>query len=211
MKTILIVLFGFALSILVEPYLEQSGEVDAVVSQTVHATPDVSKTKDSDTSTNKKQGSQKSRANKKPVEKWAVNHPVGQVAPEHINHALAVYKRMGLSKAGAAYLVGNFAQESPHEFTSPCSHYGDGGAALGFGQWHTARRVDMPCDVTKQLKWAVNVEMPRDAAGNGYASLSDRLRSNDVADIVYGIRQWERYGVEGLRFTYGAQIYNSIK
>lgn len=142
---------------------------------------------------------------------WTVGISLHGVSPESINNALAIYKEMGLSKEGAAYIIGNYIQESPTAFINPCERYGDGGRALGFGQWHPGRRADMPCTVNEQLKWAVSVEMPRDALGNGYRSLSDRLRSNDIGDIVYGIKQWERYGHEGNRFVYGHQIYTAIK
>jgi hypothetical protein len=147
-----------------------------------------------------------------PVDKpWVVTQTVHGVHPDSINNALAVFKGIGLTKEGAAFIVGNYAQESAHAFTDPCVSFGDGGLALGFGQWHPARRVDMPCTVNAQLIWSVDVEMPRDALHNGYVSLSDRLKSNDIADIKNGIKRWERYGYEGNRFLYGQQIYDEIK
>lgn len=160
--------------------------------------------------TNKKQRSVKPRANKKPPS-WSVSRPVGSVEAKHINAALAIYQELGLSKTGAAYIVGNFVQESPRAFVNPCEQYGDGGQALGFGQWHPGRRADMPCGVREQLIWAYKVEMPRDAAGGGYVALSERLRGNDAAYIMQGIQQWERYGHEGARYQYGQQILAEIQ
>lgn len=146
-----------------------------------------------------------------PVPRWIINMPVNGVSPEKINVALSIYQDMGLTKTGAAFIVGNFLHESPTAFTDPCKQYGDGGLALGFGQWHPGRRVDMPCTVVEQLKWAVATEMPRDARNNGYASLDARLRTDDANDIMRGIRQWERYGIEGKRYYYGQIIFDAIK
>ena len=150
-----------------------------------------------------------------PVDKpWTVTTVIQGVAPDTINRALAVYNSQGLSKTGAAYIIGNFMQEKRSAFITldPCGGtLGDGGAAHGFGQWHPARRVDMPCGFDEQLIWAVNVEMPRDAGHNGYANLGDRLKTDNVDDIIYGIKQWERYGHEGSRFQYGAEILANIQ
>lgn len=145
---------------------------------------------------------------------WTVGIAVNGVAPEVINRALAVYKSQGLSKAGASYIIGNFMQEKRSAFVTldPCGGtLGDGGAAHGFGQWHPARRVDMPCGFDEQLIWALTVEMPRDAAGNGYGCLCDALRADDVSEIIYRIQRWERYGHEGSRFQYGAEILANIQ
>lgn len=143
--------------------------------------------------------------------RWTATAPVNGVSVASLNNALAIYRDKGLSKTGAAYLIGNFAQESPSAFVDPCLRYGDGGRALGFGQWWPARRADMPCTVNEQLVWAIDVEMPRDARHNGYASLSDRLRTDNVQDITTGLKQWERYGIEGNRYVYGQQLLNQIK
>ncbi len=145
---------------------------------------------------------------------WEVKTSVAGGHVDKINAAIATYKAQGLTKEGAAYIVGNFLQEKTSAFITgdPCGGLlGDGGLAHGYGQWHPGRRADMPCDSTAQLIWALNVEMPRDAKNNGYGCLCDALRGNDVGLITKRIKQWERYGHEGYRFDYGAQILDQLQ
>jgi len=140
-------------------------------------------------------------------ERYAVSSsPHGAVSVDTINLALGVYQDMGMTKQGAGYLVGNFIAESK---MVPCGLYGDGGLAQGLGQWHPTRRQDMPCDLVEQLKWAVEVEMVRDSGGHKLkAWLFDPSASADT--ISLGLKQWERYGLEGNRRLYGDKIFNQL-
>lgn len=136
---------------------------------------------------------------------WAVAYsPVGNVSVDNINTALAHYQDMGMSRQGAAYLVGNFMGES---HLIPCGNYGDGGLAQGFGQWHPGRRYDMPCDFKEQLTWAVNVEMVRDTP-----ALRDVLFDPNASTytIMASIQSWERWGTLGARWTYAQSIINQL-
>lgn len=137
--------------------------------------------------------------------KWAVTtSPHAKVPVSRINEALAHYQNMGMSKQGAAYLVGNFVGES---YLTDCGQWGDGGRAHGLAQWHPGRRQDMPCGFTTQLTWAVNVEMARHTP-----ELKNCLfnPSCDVATIKSLLYQWERWGVLGGRWQYSAHIYSQI-
>lgn len=136
---------------------------------------------------------------------WAVTYsPVAAVSIDTVNQALAHYQDMGMSRQGAAYLVGNFMSES---HLDPCGTPGDGGQALGLGQWHPGRRTDMPCDYIEQLTWAVNVEMVRDTpALRGV--LFDPNAS--VYTIMASIQSWERWGTLGARWVYAQAIINQI-
>lgn len=136
---------------------------------------------------------------------WAVaSSPTSAVSVDQINTALAHFQDMGMSRQGAAYLVGNFMSESN---LTPCGTPGDGGLALGLGQWHPGRRIDMPCGYTEQLTWAVNVEMVRDTPD---------LRNvlfDPVADsytIMVYLQKWERWGTLGPRWVYAQAIINQI-
>lgn len=145
---------------------------------------------------------------------WAFTSvPRTDVSLEWANAALAFYQQKGLTKTGAAYILGNYMQEMPvaFQYGDPChvSGFGDGGDALGFGQWHPGRRYDMPCGFYEQLDWAL-LEMDRDAAGMGYSSLKDALQTDDIALIKDRIKRWERYGVEGRRFSYGDYLLNHL-
>lgn len=156
----------------------------------------------------------------KPVEPpkpavWAVKSaPNGTL--EGVNKALSLYQDMGLSKQGAAMLVGNFLQEMPQAFRTgdPChtSGTGDGGLALGFGQWHPGRRVDMPCGFTDQLTWAVNTEMVRDNRNGGGHNLGALVRNNAATPLQldHAIKLWERYGYKGSRYEYGLSILGQL-
>lgn len=136
---------------------------------------------------------------------WAVQYsPVAGVSIDTVNAALAHFQAMGMSRQGAAYLTGNFLSES---HLDPCGTPGDGGQALGFGQWHPNRRYDMPCDFYAQLDWAVNVEMVRDTP-----ALRDVLfdPSADVYTIMVYLQKWERWGTLGGRWTYAQVIISQI-
>lgn len=138
--------------------------------------------------------------------RWSVStSPKTNLSVEKINTALAVYQDMGMTKQGAAYLVGNFMGESGLE---PCASIkGDGGLAWGLGQWHPGRRVDMPCDYVEQLNWAVNVEMTRDRP-----QLKETLfnTSATIADIQLEIYRWERWGHLGDRWHYAAGVHEQL-
>ena len=143
---------------------------------------------------------------------WAaITSPNG--GTDYVNKALAHYQDMGMTKQGAAMLVGNFLQEMPSAFATgdPCHSSGisDGGLALGFGQWHPGRRTDMPCGFTEQLTWAVNVEMERDGGGKQLRPLL--FDGNATAgQIDYGLKLWERYGIKGSRYQFGIDILNQL-
>ncbi len=138
---------------------------------------------------------------------WAVTEsPHKRVPVETINVALAHLQKKGLSKEGAAYLVGNFVGES---YLIPCGQYGDGGKAHGLAQWHPGRRQDMPCGFIEQLDWAIDVEMVRDSKGN-YPCPCEALKTADIGTIKLRLKQWERYGVEGDRWAYAAAIYKQL-
>lgn len=146
-----------------------------------------------------------------PVKKWQVaNSPRPLIGTDNINLALDYYQNMGMSKQGAAYLVGDFLQEKPSAFIdgNPCGGVlGDGGLANGFAQWHPDRRFDMPCQFDAQLNWAVNIEMMRDMPSLKTALFDP---NSSPATIQYLIQRWERYSFEGDRFYYGANILNQI-
>lgn len=138
---------------------------------------------------------------------WAVTKsPHGRVPVDKINTALAHLQKKGLSKEGAAYLVGNFIGES---YLTPCGQYGDGGKAHGFAQWHPTRRHDMPCGFIEQLDWAIDVEMVRDSRGN-YPCACEALKTADIPTIKLRLKQWERWGVEGNRWAYAASVYSQL-
>lgn len=137
--------------------------------------------------------------------RWAVTWVDRAATVEQVNIALAVYQDMGMSKQGAAYLIGNFMQES---HLIPCADIkGDGGLAWGLGQWHPTRRQDMPCDYVEQLKWAVNVEMVRDTP-----ALRDVLfdPNASIETIQVMLHKWERWGTLGLRWQYSNTIYQQL-
>lgn len=146
-----------------------------------------------------------------PIKKWEIiNSPRELVGVEKINASLAHYQNMGMSKQGAAYLVGNFIQEKPSAFIdgNPCAGVmGDGGRAHGFGQWHPDRRFDMPCGFEEQLSWAVNTEMVRDTPDLKQALFDI---NSSPSTIAYLIKKWERYGEEGNRFYYGESILSQL-
>jgi hypothetical protein len=143
------------------------------------------------------------------IEKWAVEtSPHSAVDVERINEVIGILQEEGLSKQGTAYLTGNFIAES---YLIPCGKFGDGGLAQGLAQWHPGRRVDMPCELKEQIKWALNVEMPRDA-GRNYPNLANTLKDATASPqmIMTGLRSWERWGIEGNRRMYGENIYNQL-
>lgn len=141
----------------------------------------------------------------KPPAAWKIAaSPHGGIATATINRALAHYQKMGMSKQGAAYLVGNFIAESG---LVPCGAKGDGGLAWGFGQWHPGRRQDMPCGFYDQLTWAVDVEMRRDTPELRVALFD---KNTSVATIQALIYKWERWGTLGARWQYAASIHQQI-
>lgn len=146
-----------------------------------------------------------------PPEVWDVaSSPHARVSVDQINQMLALFKAKGVTKQGAAYLTGNFIAES---YLLPCAaERGDGGLAWGLAQWHPGRRADMPCELAAQVDWAIDVEMPRDAAAGRYRSLKDVLYDPNAgrADFLQGFKQWERYGVEGNRAVYGDAIMSQL-
>ena len=136
--------------------------------------------------------------------KWAVSTGMHGVDASVINAALDHYQAMGMSKLGASYIVGDFIQES---YLNPCGQPGDGGEALGFAQWHSGRRADMPCDFNAQLDWAVNVEMQRHTPALRAALFDSNSTDDELQSLIY---QWELYGYQGLRYSYAQAIYQSL-
>lgn len=138
--------------------------------------------------------------------RWAVSASPHSIATvEEINTALAIYQDKGMPKLATAYLIGNFISES---HLKPCdSIRGDGGQAWGLAQWHPGRRGDMPCDYSAQLNWAVDVEMQRDSPATR-ATLFDPNAS--VGDIQQALKNWERWGTQGARWVYAANVYDQI-
>lgn len=136
---------------------------------------------------------------------WQVTTPVGGVPTETINTALQTLQNLGLTKEGAAYLTGNFIQESRLD---PGNCTPDGDLACGIAQWHPGRRADMPAGLVPQLEWAFNTEMKRDTP-----YLRDALMNpeSDLYGIKQAIKRWERWGVLGNRWQYGADILNQLK
>lgn len=141
---------------------------------------------------------------------WAVaSSPHGRVSVEQINAALAHLQAKGLTKQGAAYLVGNYIAES---YLTPCGVWGDGGQAHGLAQWHPGRRQDMPsdCALNVQLDWAIDVEMKRDGGGTQLYPMLFDLNAT-AAQLLHGMYLYERYGVEGNRSAYGSDILRQIQ
>lgn len=107
----------------------------------------------------------------------------------------------GFTPQGAAYLTGNLNKESNLNQNAP------GG---GLAQLQGVRALGMPSDLKDQLEFLVNVEMDRDG---GAPHLNELLRDPDgsVEAIKQGLKDWERWGIEGDRFAYGAQILEAIQ
>lgn len=136
---------------------------------------------------------------------WRVSYsPHSLVTVERINEALGVLQDMGMTKQGAAYTVGNFITES---YLDPDRCTPDGELACGLAQWHPNRRTDMPAGLTAQLKWAVDTEMVRDRP-QLRAALFDPNASVDT--ITTEFYRWERWGVQGARWTYAANVLAQI-
>lgn len=200
----------------VQDNLKQAMNVDFIkTNATIAAAPKVSTpTSMMPTAKSKKAPIVRPKAPSRPTV-WAIqNSPNGGTS--YVNKALALYQNMGLTKQGAAMLIGNFLQEKPSAFATgdPCGGApGDGGLAEGFAQWHPGRRGDMPCGFTEQLKWAVDVEMVRDNERGGGHNLAGLLRtpSSSIGQLDAGIKAWERYGTKGLRYDYGVYILNQLR
>lgn len=137
---------------------------------------------------------------------WAVTStPVKAVPIETINTALAHYQAKGMTKQGAAYLVGNFIHES---HLLPCApNKGDGGLAWGLAQWHPGRRADMPCGFIEQLDWAVDVEMQRHTPALRTALFDPNTGTETIKALLF---KWEVWGTLGGRWVYAQNIYNQI-
>ncbi len=109
-------------------------------------------------------------------------------------------EEQGASLQGAAYLTGNFIQESGLDPKAP------GG---GLAQLQGARAQGMPEGLREQLEFLMNVEIDRDG---GAAHLNELVRNSDgsVEDIQTGLKAWERWGTVGKRFEHGAAILAAI-
>lgn len=146
--------------------------------------------------------------NEPQIVNWTVNSsPNSYVSVDQINNMLNILQNKGLTKEGASYLTGNFITES---FLTPCDHAGDGGLAYGLGQWHPARRYDMPCGLNDQVEWALTVEMVRDSVNMNYTCVCDTVKGSDIEAIKYSLEKWERWGILGNRWYYADYIYQQI-
>lgn len=145
----------------------------------------------------------------KPAPWQVTSSPHGRVSVEQINTVLAHLQAKGLTKQGAAYLAGNFIAEN---YLSPDGCNGDGGTACGLGQWRFGRREGMPAELIPQLDWAIDVEMPRDHSRGGGHNMHGLLYDGNAtrADLLQGLKGWERYGIEGNRGVYGDAIYAQL-
>lgn len=125
------------------------------------------------------------------------------VDSERITSVVAyMITKHNLTPKGAAYLTGNFLWESN---LNPNVKPGDSESAYGLGQWRFERSQGMPEDLFGQIDFAIDIEMDRDGEA---AYLNELLRDPNasVDAITIGIQKWERYGVEGPRFEFGAII-----
>lgn len=138
---------------------------------------------------------------------WTVkSDPSGKGLTPKINQALAIYQAMGMTKQGAAMLVGNFIAESGLD---PSNCRGDGGTACGLGQWRGNRQAGLPSTYVAQLKWAVEVEMVRDSGGHELKA--NLFNPNATTKVIYkGLSQWERWGVAGDRYAIGQALLAQI-
>ncbi|MDB5184500.1 MAG: tape measure domain protein [Candidatus Saccharibacteria bacterium] len=136
----------------------------------------------------------------------AINKPGGfnsELVQGVVNHLITVN---GLTPMGAAYMAGNFLQESGLRPEA----VGDHGEAHGIGQWHAPRDTGLPADLMGQLDFAVNVDAPH----SGGAALLKAARDPHAteADFAKGDQAYERYGPgkEGRRVEYGRIIYQQM-
>ena len=114
---------------------------------------------------------------------------------------------MGLTKQGAAMLIGNFIAESGLD---PQGCRGDRGTACGLGQWRFGRTEGLPEGYLEQLRWAVEIEMVRDFGGHHLKELLVNPAASS-ADIMVGLKAWERWGFEGGRRAFGLEILSQIQ
>lgn len=107
---------------------------------------------------------------------------------------------IGVPRVAALQQVGSWQHESGLD---PCQKVGDNGVAWGLNSWHPGRRADMPEDLTAQVKWAVQVEMPRDCQ----SCYDEFMRADNVWSVRQAIQRSTRWGVEGKRW-YMADTYS---
>ncbi len=115
--------------------------------------------------------------------------------------------RHGLTPKAAAYMTGNFIQESS---LNPSVAPGDNGTAHGLIQWRFERVEGMPKDdLYGQIDFALTVEMPRHYNGKDLVPL---LRDPNVSDetLQREFKDWILWGHEGERFEYAQQILNEL-
>lgn len=132
----------------------------------------------------------------KPVE------PVcGPADPQHIYDVL---RSIGVPHVSAIQQLGSWKHESSFD---PCQKIGDGGIAWGLNSWHPGRRRDMPQQLDEQIKWAVQVEMPRDCR----ACYDAFMAGESKWSVRAAIKKSTRWGVEGRRWYYADTFQNQIR
>jgi phage protein D len=136
------------------------------------------------------------------------------VDPAKIKRAVNFYLGKGMSLEGAAYLVGNYIQESS------LNHLANNGLGnIGLAQWDASRRATnggIPLgtnDFVKQMEWAI-AEMVTDSVNSGENhNVREKLNGTNISAITHALSRWERYGgnEEGGRYAYGAQLLEALK
>lgn len=134
------------------------------------------------------------------------------VDPDKIKRAINYYLGKGLSIEGAAYLIGNYIQESSldHQIVNSFGN-------TGLAQWDANRQTfdgGIPLgdnDFERQLGWALD-EMVNDGNLMGH-DVRSAVNGSDIQAITDGLSAWERYGgsEEGSRYRYGAQLLEALR
>lgn len=125
----------------------------------------------------------------------------GPADPQHIYNVL---RSIGVPHISAIQQLGSWRHESGF---NPCQKEGDGGIAWGLNSWHPGRRQDMPQQLDAQIKWAIQVEMPRDCR----ACYDAFMAGESKWTVRAAIKKSTRWGIEGRRWYYADVFYNQIK
>ncbi len=116
-------------------------------------------------------------------------------------------EKHGASPLAAAYLAGNFLQESS---LNP-SAYNAGEGAMGIGQWRFERKDGLPAgDIYAQIDFAF-FEMTRDPISrkhNVLGVMTDQAATPEA--VRAAMKEWTRWGEEANRMVWGQQIYEAL-